>query len=86
MEVQIKDREDAIEYLRMALAMAEFGVSYEQADLINRVVNEVRKKKGKFAIDDGLKLFSDWKRVWERYYENLIKEKQNGKTETTDGN
>jgi len=78
MEVQIKDREDTVEYLRMALAMAEFGVSYEQADLINRIVTEVRKKKGKFAIDDGVKLFYDWKRVWARYYENLVAEKQNG--------
>ena len=71
MEVQIKDREDAIEYLRMALAMTEFGVSYEQADLINRVVNEVRKKKGKFTIHDAVFLFYGWKQKWMTYYENL---------------
>ena len=44
MEVQIKDRKDEIEYLRMALAITELGVSYEQAELINNVVNKVRQR------------------------------------------
>ena len=64
MEVQIKDRKDEIEYLRMALAITELGVSYEQAELINNVVNKVRQRKGKFNIHDGVGLLYAWKEKW----------------------
>ncbi len=69
MEVQIKDRQDEIEYLRMALAITEIGVSYEQAELINNVVNKVRLRKGNFNIHDGVKLLYAWKEKWRNYYE-----------------
>ena len=69
MEVQIKDRKDEIEYLRMALAITEIGVSYEQAELINNVVNRVRQRKGKFNIHDGVGLLYAWKEKWRGYYE-----------------
>lgn len=69
MEVLIKDRKDEIEYLRMALAIIEIGVSYEQAELINNVVNKVRQRKGNFNIHDGVKLLYAWKEKWRNYYE-----------------
>ena len=47
-EVSVKDREKEVEYLRMALAVAEFGVSYEHADLISQVVKDVQNKGGDF--------------------------------------
>ena len=71
MEVQIKDRKDEIEYLRMALAITEIGVSYEQAELINNVVNKVRQRKGKFNIHDGVGLLYAWKEKWRNYYEKM---------------
>jgi hypothetical protein len=76
MDVKIKDRKDDIEYLRMALAMAEVGVSYEHADLINRVVNSVRKRKGKFSIHDGVSLLYQWKEDWRQYVEVQKKESE----------
>ena len=69
MEVLIKDRKDEIEYLRMALAITEIGVSYEQAELINNVVNKVRQCKGNFNIHDGVKLLYAWKDKWTNYYD-----------------
>ena len=69
MGVQIKDRKDEIEYLRMALAITEIGVSYEQAELINNVVNKVRQRKGKFNIHDGVGLLYAWKEKWRSYYD-----------------
>lgn len=73
-EVQMKDRKEEIEYLRMALAMSEFGVSYEQADLIHRVFKTVEKKKGKFSLSDGVKVFHEWKTFWYDYFDRLLKE------------
>lgn len=69
MDVKIKDRKQEVEYLRMALAIAEMGFSYEHADLINRVVDECRKKKGKFSLDDGVKLLYKWKTDWRTYFD-----------------
>ena len=80
MEVQIKDRKDEIEYLRMALAITEIGVSYEQAELINNVVNKVRQRKGKFNIHDGVGLLYAWKEKWRSYYD-----KQASLTQKTEG-
>jgi len=68
-DVEIKDRQEPIEHLRMALAMAEFGVSYIQADLIFRVHNSLSKLKGKYKISDGVDLFYKWKKDWEKYAE-----------------
>ena len=69
MDVKIKDRKQEVEFLRMALAIAEMGFSYEHADLINRVVNESRKKKGKFSLLDGSKLLYKWKTDWRNYFD-----------------
>ena len=75
-EVKIEDRKEEIEYLRMALAMSEFGVSYEQADLIYQVFKAVDKKKGKFSVEDGVEVFHEWRKVWYNYYDELTKSKK----------
>lgn len=81
MEVLIKDRKDEIEYLRMALAITELGVSYEQAELINNVVNKVRQRKGKFNIHDGVELLYAWKQKWRNYYDKMANPGDSQKTE-----
>ena len=85
MEVQIKDRKDEIEYLRMALAITEIGVSYEQAELINNVVNKVRQRKGKFNIHDGVGLLYAWKEKWRGYYEKQTSLTNPGEQKTEGG-
>ena len=69
MEVKIEDRKEEIEYLRMGLSMAELGVSYEQADLIIRISERLKKLKGKFSLNDGVEIHHKWKQEWEKYFE-----------------
>ncbi len=67
-EVQVKDRLLEVETLRMALAMAEFPVSYEHADLINEIVKEAKKRKARFDIGDATWIFHNWKERWNSYH------------------
>ena len=73
MEVKIEDRKEEIEYLRMGLNMAELGVSYEQADLIIRISDRLKKLKGKFSLKDGVEIHHRWKQEWQKYYEGQDK-------------
>ena len=68
-DVDIKDRQESVEHLRMALGMSEFGVSYIQADLIARVQTSLAFLGGKFRLSDGVDLFYKWKKDWEKYAE-----------------
>lgn len=72
MEVKIKDRYPETEQLRMALAICEFGVSYEQADLIQTVTREHKKLGGDFDLRDGARIFCAWKNKWEKYHSKNI--------------
>lgn len=69
MDVKIKDRKNEIEYIRMALNIAGIGVDYPNADLINRVMKELDKLKGKFSLDDGVTILYKWKEDWRKYAE-----------------
>ena len=73
MDVKPKDRKQETEYLRMALNMAELGVSYTQADLILKAVNEVQRKGGNFTISDGVDLHTKWKSEWDNYFQQQKK-------------
>ena len=67
MSVKIKDRKRDIEVLRMALNMSELYISYEGADLIQRVIGALKMVNGDFSISDGIDIHSQWKREWEEY-------------------
>ena len=80
MEVKIKDREKEVEHLRMALAMSEFGVNYQHADLINIVVKETQTLGDKFSLADGARILYKWKSKWEIYeYEQNKKDLEDNK-------
>ena len=80
MEVKIKDREKEVEHLRMALAMSEFGVNYQHADLINIVVKEIQTLGDKFSLADGARILYKWKSKWEIYeYEQNKKDLEDNK-------
>lgn len=67
MDVLIKDREDKIEMLRMALNLCELPVSYTQSDLIIRVLLKLEKVQGEFTLNDGIKIHYKWKDDWFEY-------------------
>ena len=69
-EVNIKDRERNAEYLRMALATCEIGVTYQQAELILSVTKLLDKLGGNLTIDGTMNLYFDHKRKWENYFED----------------
>lgn len=69
MKVRIKDRKKEIEYLRMALNLCEIGVDYTHADLIIRVTKALKKMKGDFSLEDGVKVHHKWKEEWEKYFD-----------------
>ena len=74
MDVKIKDRKEEVEFLRMACNMAELGIGYEQADLILRLQERLKKLKGNFTINDGVEIHYKWKEDWQNYYDEQNKQ------------
>jgi hypothetical protein len=68
MDVKIKDRNERVEFLRMALNMSELPVSYIQTDLIIRTINVLNKEGGDFNLMDAAKIYSQWQQNWETYF------------------
>lgn len=69
LEVKVKDRKEDIEVIRMALNMAQIGITYCQADLIKRTFEVLKTKKTNFSIEDSVKIFYKWSEDWEKYFE-----------------
>lgn len=67
MDVKIADRKENIEFLRIACNMAELGISYIQADLILRLQERMKEKKGMFSMKDGAEIYYKWRQEWEQY-------------------
>jgi hypothetical protein len=76
MEVEIKDRKEEVEFLRMACNMTELGISYLQADLILRIQETLKKKKGSFSLTDGIEIGYKWKEGWRKYFEQQSKKEK----------
>ena len=68
MSVKIKDREKSVEYLRLALVMAEIGIDYETCELIKKMNSEVTRLKGSFTVDDASRIKAEWVERWESYH------------------
>lgn len=79
MEVEIKDRKEEIEHLRMALNMCEVGVGYTQADLILRVLKRLDKLKGEFSISNAVEIHHKHKQEWQTYFEEKYKKENEEK-------
>lgn len=79
MEVEIKDRKEEVEHLRMALNMCELGVGYTQADLILRALERLDKIKGEFSISDAVEIHYKHKQEWQTYFEEKYKKENKEK-------
>ena len=69
MEVKHEDKDEQTNYLQMACNMVGLGVNYIQIDLILRLQKEIKEKKGKFSISDGVDINEKWKEDWDNYFE-----------------
>ena len=74
MDVKIKDRKKEVEFLRMACNMAEFGITYQHADLIIKLQERLNKIGGQFSLDDGIEIHHKWVEDWRKYFEAIQKE------------
>jgi hypothetical protein len=57
----------------MALNMCQLGINYPQADLIIKINEKLKNDAGNFSLDDGVKIFNQWKQEWDDYFENETK-------------
>lgn len=76
MDVLIKDRDNKIEFLRMALNLCELPVSYSQSDLIFRILLKLEKVEGDFTLHDGIAIHHKWKEDWQKYFSDIKKQEK----------
>ena len=74
--VDIKDREAEVEYLRMALSMAEFYVNYESTELILQVYSALKVRNEHYNIMDSVDIHHRWREKWTEYWKQKKEEKQ----------
>jgi len=60
MDVKIKDRDQKIEMLRLALNTADFGIEYWGLILFLRIQEAYAKKGGKMNMMDAAKVRATW--------------------------
>jgi len=77
MEVKHSDKKQEVYYLQMACNMVGFGLDYPNTDLILRMQQAVKKKKGKFSISDAVDIQMKWKEDWDFYFQRLKTEQKN---------
>lgn len=75
MEVKYEDKDLQTYYLQMACNMVGLNIDYVNMDLVIRLQEAVKKKKGKFSVSDGLDIQQRWKDDWDFYFKT-IKEQQ----------
>jgi len=75
MEVKYQDKNLETYYLQMACNMVGLNIDYINMDLVIRLQQAVKKKKGKFSVSAGLDIQQRWKDDWDFYFKT-IKEQQ----------
>ena len=77
MNIPIKDRDKDIEFIRLGLCAAFVSISYQDADLVNRIMTAVKKKKGKFNLEDAVTIRHEWDEEYKKKFEVLKEEEIN---------
>lgn len=78
-DVKIKDRDNSIEYMRMALNMVGIGVDYKTTVLVKMALDCLKKKKGKMSLKDACEIESAWQSLNDEYREKLKNEEKEAK-------
>lgn len=66
MFINYKDREPEVEKMRMALAMCEFVLNYEQTEFILEVIEAVKENEN-FSMNDASEMIFAWQNRWREY-------------------
>ena len=66
----MEDRQEDVEFIRIALSAVQIGVNYCQADLIKRTLDVLEQKKGDFTTRDASFILSEWEADWDEYFES----------------
>ena len=66
-KVKIKDKDDNVHFMEIALNAAGLGVSYKQTDLIDKVIAKLTEKKGNADILDISRVQAKWEEKWDKY-------------------
>ncbi len=80
-DVEIKHRNKAVEYLRMALNQCELPVSYMQTELIMMIVDELNIRGGEYSLMDGAKIYTEWQKKYDDYFKSLEDESNTKKSD-----
>ncbi len=75
-DVKVEHRNNAVEYLRMALNQCELPVSYMQTELIMMIVDELNIRGGKYSLMDGAKIYTEWQKKYDDYFKSLEDDKR----------
>lgn len=76
MEVKHEDKNLDTYYLQMACSMVGFNFDYIHMDLVMRLQEAVKKKKGKFSVSDLLDIQQRWKDDWDFYFKTIKEQEQ----------
>ena len=81
MNVKLEDRKEDTNCLKLALYLAGIEIDYEDVDLILKVQERLKKKKGSFSVRDGMQVRREWENRWKEYFNDLAKELKSKQSE-----
>ena len=76
--VEIKDWEQDVHLLYIALRSVGVGVGYMTTDLINSTLKVFNKSKGKMTLMDACKIKAEHQQKWDSYFSEKEFENNNG--------
>jgi len=76
--IEIKDWEQDVHLLYIALRSVGIGVGYMTTDLINSTLKVFNKSKGKMTLMDACKIKAEHQQKWDSYFSEKEFENNNG--------
>ena len=67
-QVKFQDRDQEVEFLRMALGMHGFRFEYHDVDLVYQTIKELNKKGGSMNLKDVTEVRNAWEIRWKNYF------------------
>jgi hypothetical protein len=75
-KVAIKDYEENVHLLLIALSLTGIQIDYPTADLVYSCLKRFNKLKGKMAISDGVEIKIEHQKKWDLYFKQKEENKE----------